>query len=355
MPTVPQLSVIIPALNEAELLPGLLDALAAQTRPPDEVIVADADSIDGTVDIARRHGARVVPGGQPGVGRNMGANAATCELLLFLDADVFPPPGFIAQLLGAFTVSGCDVATCLMEPRSDRVTDRISFDAANLYLQVVQPITPHAPGCCILVRRDLHRRIDGFDASALMAEDHDYVQRAARHGRFAVLTDVRVPVSTRRLEREGLPTLAFKYLWCEMHALTGKPVRTVPFRYAAGTWDGGPVRRRTILDIGELRQQLGRFNNPAQELSTGALERIERLLQQERDGVNQMWWAFDQTDLRTLQRYLRRRRAILLATRRQARQRLAALQTAGRGEWLEFITSRTRGASADAADAAGDD
>ena len=40
----PRLSVIIPTLNEAGYLPLLLEALAAQTRPADEIIVADAGS-----------------------------------------------------------------------------------------------------------------------------------------------------------------------------------------------------------------------------------------------------------------------------------------------------------------------
>lgn len=42
-----KVSVIIPTLNEAAYLPHLLEALARQTRPPDEVIVADAGSEDG--------------------------------------------------------------------------------------------------------------------------------------------------------------------------------------------------------------------------------------------------------------------------------------------------------------------
>ena len=90
MSDVPILSVIIPALDEAECLPGLLDSLAAQDRRPDEVIVADAGSTDGTAEIAAARGALVVPGGRPAAGRNAGAGAARGDLFLFLDADVVP-------------------------------------------------------------------------------------------------------------------------------------------------------------------------------------------------------------------------------------------------------------------------
>lgn len=75
------ISVVVPALNEAAYLPNLLEALAAQTRPANEVIVADAGSTDGTPEIARRYGARVVKGGSPAAGRNAGPGRqrATCS------------------------------------------------------------------------------------------------------------------------------------------------------------------------------------------------------------------------------------------------------------------------------------
>ena len=81
------LSVVIPTLNEEATLPGLLDALGAQSRPPDEIIVADAGSTDGTPELARARGARLVRGGRPGPGRNAGARAAVGDLLLFLCAN----------------------------------------------------------------------------------------------------------------------------------------------------------------------------------------------------------------------------------------------------------------------------
>src|SRR5512137_2631089 len=98
----PTLSVIIPTLNEAATLPRLLRALQAQTRPPDEIIVADAGSQDGTAEQACSLGAKVIPGGKPGPGRNAGARAAAGDLFLFLDADVLPPPDFMEKLLAEF-------------------------------------------------------------------------------------------------------------------------------------------------------------------------------------------------------------------------------------------------------------
>ena len=49
-----KLSVIIPTLNEERHVGALLSDIAAQTRKPDEVLVVDASSADGTVAVVRR-------------------------------------------------------------------------------------------------------------------------------------------------------------------------------------------------------------------------------------------------------------------------------------------------------------
>ncbi|HEX2698519.1 MAG TPA: glycosyltransferase [Anaerolineales bacterium] len=229
-----KLSIIIPALNEATYLPEMLHALRSQTRLPDEIIVADAGSTDGTPDIAKARGAIVVPGGKPATGRNAGAKVATGDIFLFLDADVQPDPEFIERMLCEFTQSGYGVASCLMNTLDDTLINRVIVEATNLCMRAIQPVTPHAPGFCILVKRNIHCRIGGFDESLQLSEDHDYVRRASRHGKFGLLTRIRIPVSLRRVEKEGLGGLVLKYLWCEVNILLNKPIHSLPFQYEFG-------------------------------------------------------------------------------------------------------------------------
>jgi glycosyltransferase involved in cell wall biosynthesis len=310
------ISLIIPTLNEAAYLPTLLDALSRQTRPPDEVIVADAGSVDGTAELARQRGARVVRGGMPGVGRNAGARAATGDVFLFFDADVLPPSDFIERALDEFTRERYAVATCPIAPLDGDLADRVIIQATNLYLQVVRPISPRAPGFCILARREVHRAIGGFDESLKLSEDHDYVRRASQYGEFGVLTGVRIPVSMRRLEKEGLTRLALKYLWCEMYALAGKPVRSMPFEYEFGAHRPAALPAgagRFLIDIAELRAQLGRFENPIQRLSRSGLDRLHRLV--ELDPVDatreRLRLLLELPDLDMLDRYLQQRLALI--------------------------------------------
>jgi glycosyltransferase involved in cell wall biosynthesis len=247
--SVTRLSVVIPTLNEATTLPLLLETLADQTRPPDEIIIADAGSQDETVALALARGVRVVRGGRPGAGRNAGARAATGDILLFLDADVLPGADFIKRALDEFEGAGYAVATCRLAPLSDRPSDQILADLTNGYLQMVQHVSPHAPGFCIFCRRHVHTTIGGFNETVKLAEDHDYVQRAARHGSFGILKSVSIPVSMRRVEKEGLARLALKYLWCETYVLAGKPIYTTPFAYEFGAHrppPAGMARRHWI-------------------------------------------------------------------------------------------------------------
>ncbi len=154
--------------------------------------------------------------------------------MVFLDADVVPRPDFLEKALGEMEARRLDVATCLMEPLSPRPADRVFHEVANGYLLALQWVSPRAPGFCILIRRELHEAIGGFDETLLLAEDHDYVRRASHHGRFGVLTTVRIPVSTRRVEEEGVFPLLLKYLWAEAHVWAGRPIRSLPFAYAFG-------------------------------------------------------------------------------------------------------------------------
>lgn len=285
-------SVIIPTLNEAAYLPGLLEALSRQTRQPDEIIVADAGSTDGTAELARARGATVVRGGMPGPGRNAGARAAKGDVFLFFDADVLPPPDFIERALGEFTREGYAAATSPMEALDGDPTDQIIIEATNLYMQVARPISPRAPGFCILARREAHQAIGGFDESLKMCEDHDYVQRASQYGKFGILTSVRIPVSMRRLEKEGLAQLALKYLWCEMYTLAGKPVRSTPFEYEFGAFQPATLSRgHFVIDIAELRAQLGRFENPIRRLSRMGLDQLHRLAEFDGDSAILGLWG----------------------------------------------------------------
>src|ERR1700676_4608041 len=99
------LTIVIPAKNEAKLIPRLLTSLTNQDyakMSSTRVLVADANSTDGTPEIVlgfrARLNVKVIRGGMPSVGRNLGAVRAESTYILFLDADIdLAPPSLVRR------------------------------------------------------------------------------------------------------------------------------------------------------------------------------------------------------------------------------------------------------------------
>lgn len=104
----PDLTVVLPVLNGVGMIERCFDALAASDLPEDrwEVVVVDDGSTDGTPDLARARGHRVVrvPDGPrgPGAARNLGATRARGSLLVFVDADVCVHPDVLRRFRDLF-------------------------------------------------------------------------------------------------------------------------------------------------------------------------------------------------------------------------------------------------------------
>ena len=198
-----KVSIIIPALNEENVLPRLLTSIKTQDFDDYEVIVADARSKDRTREIAAEFGCRVVDGGLPAAGRNAGAAAAAGDFLFFLDADVLIPQGFIRNVYEEMQDRYYDVATCEIRPLSDYRLDQVLHRMINLAVILNLKIDPKAFGFCIFVTRRLFQRVGGFDETIYVAEDNDFVKRAAAFRSLHFLSSAHILVSIRRFEKEG--------------------------------------------------------------------------------------------------------------------------------------------------------
>ncbi|ALU39235.1 glycosyl transferase family 2 [Kocuria flava] len=101
--TGPSVSVVVPARDDAAQLAVCLRLLAAQSRRPDEVVVVDNASTDGTAAVARAAGARVVREPVRGIpaAAAAGYDAARGDVVVRCDADSRPGPEWVAELVAA--------------------------------------------------------------------------------------------------------------------------------------------------------------------------------------------------------------------------------------------------------------
>ncbi len=129
------LAVIIPAYNAEATLEACLRGLAASVRRPDEIILFNDGSTDGTVALAERYGARVITGEKraqgPAIGRNVAAHDTDADILVFVDADVEVRPESIGMLEAALK-SAPDIAAAFGSYDDAPQSRRIAALYANL-------------------------------------------------------------------------------------------------------------------------------------------------------------------------------------------------------------------------------
>jgi len=99
-----RVSVVIPVLNDSAMLQRCLGALAAQTRPADEIVVVDNGSTDDSAAVARAAGARVITEPLHGIfpATAAGFDAANGDIIARLDADSIPPTDWLARIVAEF-------------------------------------------------------------------------------------------------------------------------------------------------------------------------------------------------------------------------------------------------------------
>jgi rSAM/selenodomain-associated transferase 2 len=207
------ISVVIPVIDEAERLPGLLQRLAGEA-PVHEVIVVDGGSLDDSAAIAARFGARVLKSA-PGRGIQLraGGEAVSGDIILFLHADSGFPAGGLARL------------EAVLSTDSDLVGGnfRVIFDGDDGFSRWLTGF--YAWFCrrglyygdsAIFVRTDAYRGLGGIKPLALM-EDYEFTRRLERHGETVCVEDPALITSSRRFE--GRHPVSIVWGWLVIHAL----------------------------------------------------------------------------------------------------------------------------------------
>ncbi len=210
------ITAVVCAYNEAECVPACLHALLAQTRPPDEIIVVDNASTDGTAEIAGAiPGVRVIrePVRGLAVARETARRAARGDVLAYLDADCRAPITWLERIEERFSSRPALVA--VTGPYRFYDWDLLGRALIRAYDWIVAPPTHvlvhHALGIGAIlyggnfaVRREALAEIGGFDCTIeFHGEDTNLGRRLTPIGHVALAQRCWVWTSARRYRAMG--------------------------------------------------------------------------------------------------------------------------------------------------------
>ncbi|MCW3124932.1 MAG: glycosyl transferase, family 2 [Bacteroidetes bacterium] len=211
----PLLSIVIPCRNEAKNIGNTLDALLGQTGlPPDtQIIIADAGSTDGTIEIISQYSEllniKIVDGGLPAAGRNKGANHTDSGYILFLDADVMPGErNTISEALSLAESKNLDLVSTHIHTINGNYADRF-FWQLHGFASATKIVGAFAAGMFILIKSEAFRRIGGFDESIALGEDWELTHQIASD-KFSIAPGY-INTTNRRFSAQGYLRTFYQY------------------------------------------------------------------------------------------------------------------------------------------------
>ena len=215
----PKISVIIPVLSEEKLLEATLLSYPVELRKRFniELIVSDGGSTDKTIEIAEMYADIVVRHTEPhkqtiAEGRNKGAEAATGDILVFINGDTIPktPEQFFANICDWFNGNdknkSCSALACpvYVAPEEIIFKDKLFYTFHNFYVKLLNLIgLGMGRGECQIVRSEIFKKVGGYNPLIAAGEDFDLYHRINKIGHIGFADNLLVYESPRRFRKFG--------------------------------------------------------------------------------------------------------------------------------------------------------
>src|SRR5881296_1121165 len=184
----PRISVVVCTCNGERTIRQCLEGLVRLNYPNFEVIVVDDGSTDGTAAIAREYGFQVFSTENRGLSaaRNLGLEAATGDIVAYIDDDAYPDPDWLRYLAFTFLTTDYVGVGGPNIPPAD--TGFVAQCVANspggpIHVLLSDREAEHIPGCNMAFRKSCLTAIGGFDTQFRVAgDDVDVCWRLQEHG-----------------------------------------------------------------------------------------------------------------------------------------------------------------------------
>jgi len=218
MNTESELTIVIPAKNEAKLIPNLLKSLANQDYSKmrsTRVLVADANSTDSTPEVVKGFrvslNTSVIPGGLPSAGRNAGAALADTPYVLFLDADIeLASPSLVRRAVELAREKKLHCVTTNILCRDGSFADKLLYAGNDFFQYLSRLHRPFSTGMFMLFEKKRFDELGGFDVRIHFAEDYHLSKQVAR-SKFGIVRGG-VYTTNRRFQKMGHARVARLFL-----------------------------------------------------------------------------------------------------------------------------------------------
>jgi len=210
-----QVSVVLLTKNSALTIQKSIESVFEQTRKPDEVVVVDGSSSDGTLEIVKNYPVKLVS--EPGLGfgyaRNLGVKNASGDIVFFIDSDCYAEPDWIEKALPHFhsnpEIVGVTGQTRLWNTESG-VARFLAHVGGRINMPAEEKIVKIAPTMNLALKREVIDEVGAFDDDLIRCEDTDLTYKISRSHR--IVYDPNVVVWFK-----GSPNLRFASRKCIRH------------------------------------------------------------------------------------------------------------------------------------------
>lgn len=209
-------SIIIPTLNEEKLLPNILNQLRENnilSKYDAEIIISDGGSSDQTLFIAQNYTNNIIKfreGYRQNIaqGRNIGANYATGEILVFFGADISIPDAdyFFGYLENIFVQSSYAAMTCnvKIDPQSEIFSDKVFHLILNSYFYLLNIFgIGMGRGEVQVIKKKVFCDFNGYNETLAAGEDFDLFRRIRKKYKILFERKLFIYESPRRYRKYG--------------------------------------------------------------------------------------------------------------------------------------------------------
>lgn len=208
-------SIIIPTLNEEKLLPSLLESLHDVKRMNHrslEIVVSDGGSSDDTLAIAKKFSDKLLEHTNGDVrtissGRARGAEEATGDILIFINADVRFDLGKLLEIVENRFLPHKYAALATkvkVFPEEESNSDKYMSVFLNGYFRFINFLgLGMGRGECQVIRKSTYNRVGGYRKDLGAGEDFELFTRVRREGKVLFIKDFVVYESPRRYHKWG--------------------------------------------------------------------------------------------------------------------------------------------------------